>query len=99
LDLARLEATNPGGFFEDDAAIAVRRLQECIDAALLDDAIRALARPGAEEQLLDVAQPARLAVNEVLALPVAVNAARDAHVVGLDGEQVARIVEGDGDFG
>ena len=72
----------------------VRRLQQHVDPALLDDAVGVGAGPGAEEQVLDVLEPAELAVDEVFALAVAVDAAGDLHLVGVDGEDALGVVEG-----
>src|SRR5262249_17476133 len=98
-DFARLEPADPGGFFEDLAAVLMRRLQQGIDAALLDDRVSSLRGPGTEEEVLDVAQPARLLVDQVLALTVAVNAAGDLHFRSGDVDDAVGVVEGDGDLG
>ena len=51
--------------------------EDLADLALLDDRVGLRAEPGVHEQLVDVAQAAELAVHQVLALAVPVEAARD----------------------
>src|SRR4029079_8387602 len=67
--------------------------------ALLDDARRRRPGPGAEEQVLDVLEPARLTVDQVLVLSVAINASGDADFRGGRVQDVAGVVEEDRDFG
>ncbi len=99
LDFASLEATDSGGFLEDQAAILVRGLEQRIDAALLDDAVGALAGAGAEEQVFDVAQPAGLIIDEVFALAVAVDPASDADLIGFDVQEAFCVVADERDLG
>ena len=54
-----------------------RELHDLADAALLDDRVGLGADAGAEEEVGDVAQPARRLVDEVLARAVAIQPARD----------------------
>ena len=54
---------------------SVDACKQSVDAALLDDAIGIGAGAGAEKQILDVLEPARLAVDQVFAFAVAVDAA------------------------
>ena len=75
------------------------RLQQHVHAALLDDAVGVGAGAAAEEEVLDVLEPAGLAVDEVLALAAAVDAAGDLHLVGVGGEDAAGVVEGHRDLG
>ena len=58
LGLLRLEPADAGGLVEDLAAVLRGGLQQLIDAALGDDGVAAGAGPAAEEDLLDVLEPA-----------------------------------------
>src|SRR5207245_7311826 len=82
-DFFGFESANAGRFLEDGAPLLGRGLKEHVDPALLDDAVSVAAGAGAEEKIFDVAQPAGLLVNKVLALAAAVDAASDLHFVGL----------------
>ena len=76
----RFELADAGRLFEDQPPVARRRLQQHVDLALLDDAVGFGGDAGAGEQVADVAQPAGLAVDQILALAAAIDAARDVHV-------------------
>ena len=65
-------------------AVLGRRLQEHVDLALLDDAVGLRAQAGAGEQVADVAEPAGMAVDQVLALAAAVDAAGDVDLGRVD---------------
>ena len=71
------------GLLEDRAAIPSRGDEERIDAALLNDAVRLGRRSGAREELADIAEPRGFAVDEILALTVAVDPPRDLDDVAL----------------
>jgi hypothetical protein len=94
-----LEEANAGRLLEDDPPVPGRGLQEDVHLALLDDAVGLGSHAGAAEQVADVAQPARLAVDEVFPLAAAVDAACDVDLGGVDREQMVGIVEREGDFG
>src|SRR5262249_3396633 len=98
-DLARLESADAGGFLEDGAAFLRRRLEQNVNAALLDDAVGIRAGAAAEKEVLDVLEAADLAVDEILVLAAAISAARDLHFLGLGGEMTADVVERHRDFG
>src|SRR5262249_13522304 len=68
-------------------------------AALRDDAVGVGAGAAAEEHLLHVAEPAQLAVDEVLALAAAVDAAADLDFFARYAEEAPAVVEGHGDLG
>ena len=74
-------------------------MQQHVDLALLDDAVGVGGHARAGEQVADVAQPAGLAVDEILALAAAVDAAGDVDFGGVDGELARRVVEGERDLG
>ena len=90
---------DPGGLLEDGAAILAGSHQERIDTPLLDDAVGLGGGACAAEQVADVAQPADLAVDEILALAAAVDTAANLHFIGLDGQQSGAVVEDERSFG
>ena len=92
-DLFGLEAADARRFFEDHAAIARRSLQQHIDFALLDDAVGLGGGAGAGKQIADIAQPARLAIDEVFTLAAAIDPARDVDLSGVDRQLAVGIVE------
>ena len=55
--------------------------------------------PVPAKQVADVAEPAGLAVDEVLALAAAVDAAGDVDLAGVDRQLAVGVVEGERDFG
>ncbi len=65
VELAGLETADARGFFEDASAGDVRGLQELIDAALLDDAVRRTPRTRPQKQVTDVLEPGRQAIDEI----------------------------------
>ena len=79
--LLRLEPADARGLVEDFAAVAGGRLEQLVHPALRDDRVAARAGPAAEEDVLEVLEPRDFAVDEVLAGPVAVHAARELHLV------------------
>ncbi|OQB95849.1 MAG: hypothetical protein BWX86_01052 [Verrucomicrobia bacterium ADurb.Bin122] len=87
-----------GGFFEDGAALLGFGGKDLVDLALRHDRVAGPADAGVHEQLLDVLQAARLAVEEVLALPVAVHAAHDLDLVKLAAELLLAIGQEQRDF-
>ena len=89
-DLLGLEAADAGRFFEDQPPLARRRLQQDVDLALLDDAVGFGGHARAGEQIANVAQPAGLAIDQVLALAAAIDAARDVHFGRVDRPAAAR---------
>ena len=98
-DLLDFEAADAGGLFENRPAIARRRLQQDIDFALLDDAIGFGRRPGAGKKIADIAQAARLAVEQIFAFAAAIHAARDGHFGRIDRQPMVGIVEHQRRFG
>src|SRR3990170_4845427 len=67
--LAAAEARRPRRLLEEEAELLRLRADELVDASLLDDRVGAGTHARAEEELRDVLQPARRAVDEVLGLP------------------------------
>jgi hypothetical protein len=69
------------GFLDEGAAVGRLVREDLADLALLDEGVRLRTEAGVHEQLVDVLQPAGGAVHQVLALAVAVEAARDRALV------------------
>ena len=78
--LLELVLGDAGGLLDEAAAVLRLRREHLVDAALLDDGVRAHAETRAEELVLDVPEPDLLVVEEVLALAVAVDAAAHAQL-------------------
>ena len=74
-------------------------MEEHVDPALLNNAVGVAAGPGAEKKVLDVAEPARLLINQIFAFAAAIDATGDLHFACLGGEVAVAVVEGHGDFG
>ena len=80
-----LEAGDSGGFFDDRAAVLGLGAEELADALLADDGVGLAAEAGAHEDVLDVAEAADLAVEEVFGVAGAEEAAGDGELAGADG--------------
>ena len=78
-----LELRDSGGFFDDRAAVGRLRAENLADAALLDDGVGVRSQADAHEQILNVAQPRHAAIDEILALPGAVQAPANDDFAGL----------------
>ena len=65
---ARLVLGDPGGFLDQLPAVGGTRAEDQPDLALLDDRVGLRAEAGVHQELVDVLQPADLAVDQVLAL-------------------------------
>ena len=65
--LLRFELGDAGGFLDHGAPVLRLVAQDLADAALFDDGVAFGTQAGAHEQVLDVAQPGRLAVDQVFA--------------------------------
>ena len=74
---ARFVFGNTRGFFDQLAPIRRTRTQDQPDLALLDDRVCLRAEPCVHQQIVDVAQPADPAVDQVFALAGPVQTARD----------------------
>ena len=94
-----LEAADACCLFKDGPAIAVARLQKRIDPPLLDDAISRRASPAAKKQIFDILEAGDLAVEQIFAGAVAVDAAGDGDLVGFGIEQVPCVIECERDLG
>ncbi len=72
----RLVLGHAGGFFDQLTAIGRPRAEDEADLSLLDDRVSLRAKPGVHEELVHVAQPADLAVDQVLAFARAIQPPR-----------------------
>ena len=75
------------------APVARRGLQQCVDFALLDDAVGFRGDAGAGQHFANVAQAAGLPVEQIFALAAAIHAARDVHFLGVDRQPAVFVVE------
>jgi hypothetical protein len=76
-----LEFRDAGGFLENHPAVFRLAGKNLRDVALRHDAVARAADARAHEKLLDVLEPARRAVDEILAAAVAENPARERDLV------------------
>ena len=91
---ARLVLGDAGRFFDQRAALGRARRQDLADLALLDDGVRLDAEARVHQQVVDVAQPADLAVDQVLALAGSVQPAADLDVARDERLLVEQLVDG-----
>ena len=98
LFLAGAELDDAGGLLEDLAAVLPLAGQDLVDPALADDGIAFLADTGIAEQVDDVLQAAGGPVQEIFALPAAVDPAGDQDLGILQGEALVFIVKDQGNF-
>jgi hypothetical protein len=94
----RLVFGDAGGLLEDDAALLGLGGEDLVDLALGHDRVARPADAGVHEKLVDVLQAAGLAVEEILALPVAVDAAHDLDLVEFAAELLFALGEVEGDL-
>jgi hypothetical protein len=80
-------------FLEDRATLLGLRRQDLVDLALRHDRVAGPADAGIHKKLVDVLQAAGLAVEEILALPVAMNAAHDLDLVKFAAELLLAVRE------
>lgn len=83
LGLLLLVAHDPGRLFDQLAPILGRRIQNLLDAPLLDHGVPFRSRPRIQKQAANILQPARCFVDEVLTVTIAVQPARHHHLVVL----------------
>ena len=93
---AHAEAGDPGRLFEDEAPFLRLGGKELVDLALLHDGVGRLADPRVEEELAHFAQLHGIVVDEVLALPRAVQAALDGDLGQLQGEHLVLVGDQEG---
>ena len=85
----------PGGLLDQQAAVARLGVDDRLDAALRDDRVHLAAEPRVGQHLEHVDESASRAVQPVLALAVAVQAARDRDLREAARERALRIVQYD----
>ena len=96
LALAKLQ--NAGGFFDDGSTIFGTRVQHRVDLPLTDDDVLLATHTGVGQQLLNIEQSARDAIDAVFALTGSIEHTTDADLGDIDGQQSHRVVEGEGDL-
>ena len=99
LFLALAVFEHAGGLFDERATVLRARLQDLRQPALPDDDVHLAADAGVAQQLLDIHQPATVAVDLVLAGAVAEHPPGDRHLGVLDRQRVVGVVDGDGHLG
>jgi hypothetical protein len=97
LALAVLE--DAGRLLDEAAAVLRLRVQDRVELALTDDHVHLPADAGVREQFLDVQQPARVAVDLVLALARAEHAPGDRDLGVLDRQGAVGVVDRERDLG
>ena len=89
--LAELE--DAGRFLDDGPAVLGTGVEHGVELALPDDHVLLATDAGIREQLLDVEQPARCAVDLVLGITGAEERAGDRDLAELDRQQTGRVVD------
>ncbi len=90
---------NARRFLENLPAVAAFQGQNLVNAALADVAVTLPAQARIHEQLVDVPQPGGLLVDVVFAVPGAVVAPGDHHLVGVVQKGPVGVVQGQGGLG
>ena len=91
--LALAVLQDPGGLLDDQAALLGPGVEHGVDLALADDHVLLAADARVGEQLLDVEQPARHAVDGVLAVAGAEQRAGDRDLGEVDRQQAGGVVD------
>ena len=97
LALAVLE--DAGRLLDEAAALLRPGRQDGVELALADDDVHLAADARVGQQLLDVEQPARLAVDRVLRAAVAEHDPRDGDLGVVDRQRAVGVVDGERDLG
>src|SRR5262249_29380766 len=82
--LLRFELRNSRSFFDDRTTIERLARENLSDASLFDDRVRLRSQAGSHEDVLDVAQPAQLSVQQVLTFTRAEEAPGDNDLAGAE---------------
>ncbi len=90
----RLEFRDAGRFLENRAPVLRLRAEDQVDLPLLHDRVGAAADARIHEKIVDVAQPARSFVQQILGSAVAENTPRDADFVPFHAEFLFTFGEG-----
>ncbi len=93
--LAAPVLVDAGGLLDGGAAVLRPSLEDVFEAVLADDGVQLTADAAVGEQLLHVQQPARRAVDRVLALAGAVQQPGDGDLGEVDRQQVGAVVDGE----
>ena len=93
-----LVARDAGGFFEDGPALLRLRGKHLVDLPLRHDRVRRAAHARVHEKLGDVLEAARLAVDQIVALPVPRGAPHDLDLMKIDAELLLAFAQEEGDF-
>ncbi len=99
LFLAGLVAHDPGGFLEEEAAVAALVREHVVHHAALDQGVGVRPHAGVEEEVAHVAQAAEIPIDEVLALRVAERAAGNRELGVLGGEDAPVVLHRERDLG
>src|SRR5690606_6049496 len=94
-----LVAADPGGLFEELAPLLGPAREDRVHHSLLDDGVRVGAQTGIAEEVVQVTEAARLAVELVLAPALAVDRAPDLDLRLGQGEAAVVVGEDEGDLG
>ena len=88
-----------GGLLHEAPALLGPAREDGVELALRDDGVRLLAEARVVQDVLDVHEARRRAVDEVLGLARAVHPPGDAHLGEVDGQRVVGVVEHERDLG
>ncbi len=88
-----LEAAEPGGLFDERAAVGGLRREDLLDAALADDGVHLAADAHVREQLDEVGAAHRRAVHDVASFAAAGKPPRDRDLLVRERPFAARVVE------
>lgn len=91
-------ALHASGFVHPGAALFGAGGESLVNLALADDGVACAPEAGVGEEIGDIAEAAVAAVDLVVAVALAVQAAGDADFGGFDGELAVFVVEDEGDF-
>ena len=97
--LAAAVLQDPRGLLDEAAPVLGARVQHGVELPLADDHVHLPAEARVAQQLLHVEQPARLAVDGVLARAVAEQRAGDRHLAVLDRQRAVGVVDREADLG
>src|SRR5262249_18406875 len=87
------------GLLEELPPVLAARREDGVDLILADDRVGVAPDAGIQKQLVNVAQPARGPVDEVLSFAGTVDAGRDRDLCEVEGEPAVRIVYAQRDLG
>ena len=97
--LAPTVLQDAGGLLDEAATLLGAGVQHGVELALSDDDVHLAPEAGVAQQFLHIEQPARFAVDRVLAAAVAEQRARDRDLGVVDRQRAIRVVDGEQHFG